>query len=349
MQLKTSKIIQSFHERFRKKFSFEEYRSKEKPAVFFGLYTNSDRHSFSNHVGPKILWLAGSDAIRMLRHYKFNKIDKNNFKKCTIIAESEWIKKDLDVMGLNYHEISFCLDDLYKWKPEPLGDSLYWYGGGQTKYGKEYMGIVRETFPDLPILVLDHKSIAYEQMPEFYKKCFAGIRLVEHDGFSQTVAEMGLMGRPTIWNGKCPASINYKNIDDVLKIIEGLRRADWNYKLLAKRTRNFFIENEKKWTNLILDLFNTDELDAANIFHEDPTRCGSIFRIQRTSDIYKIGGLGDKQFERRWYMMRMKELGKKSLITSKHSGFIVSEFKNIDKNKGYLPGIEYNTHDRTTD
>ena len=339
MQLKTSKIIESFHERFKKKLNFQDYTSLTAPTVFFGVYGSGDINAIKNHVGLKIVWPAGSDI---------HNVDKVADIANVIIAESKWIEKDLRAMGILYESISLCLDDLYAWKPVPLGDSLYWYGAHNSKYGKKYLPAVKNAFPDLDIIVLDMKSTPKEKMPEIYAKCFAGVRPVEHDGMSMTVAEMSLMGRFTIWNGDGPFAVPFQGLEGLIEAIKRLRTASWNYKLLAKRSRGYFIENERRWCDLVLKLCGTSELDATGIFHESIGRCGSIFRIQRKSDIEKIGGLGEKQFERKWFSEQMIKLGKRQLITSKNSGFVASEFKNIDKRKGYIHGVEFNTRDKTT-
>lgn len=345
MQLRTSPSIKFFDEMFRRKFNFEPYQSADKPTVFFGLYRPRDLQAVINHRGIKIIWLAGSDAMAegMLLEIKNNPA----LQGATVIAESRWIREDLDKYGIKYETISFCLDNLYAWKPVPLGSALYWYGGTTTKFGRQYLPLVKQAFPDLEIITNDSHTAPHEEMPKIYARCFAGVRPIEHDGMSQGVAEMGLMGRYTIWNMKTPFTVGYNNIDGIINAIRHLQ-SDYNYKLVARRARSFFIHNEIKWADLVLRLCGTDELDVTGIFHEDPKRCGSIFRIQRRADIEQIGGLGEKQFERGWYRDKMAILGKKSLITSKHSGFIVSEFKNIDKNKGYPQGVDYNTHDRTT-
>jgi len=285
------------------------------------------------------VWLAGSDVVN---------VDKIADVANVIIAESRWIEDDLKKMGISYEPISLCLDDLYAWKPMPLGDSLYWYGAHNSKYGKKYLPAVKKAFPDLDIITLGIHSVPKEQMPDIYAKCFAGVRPVEHDGMSMTVAEMALMGRMSVWNGGGPFSMPFQGETGLIEAIRGLRKANHNYKLVAKRARGYFIENEKKWCNLVLKLCGTTELDVAGIFSEDRGRCASIFRIQRRRDIEKIGGLGQSQYERPWFSDQMQKLGKRELITSKNSGFVAAEFKNVDRNKGYAPGIDYHTYDKRT-
>jgi len=56
-------------------------------------------------------------------------------------------------------------------------------------------------------------------MHEVYTKCFIGLRLTAHDGFPNTVAELGLMGRKCAWNGASPNAIPWQSVDDLVAAI----------------------------------------------------------------------------------------------------------------------------------
>lgn len=344
MQLRTSSTIKFFDEAFRKKFPFDKYKEKDKPTLFFGVYRRSDLQAIKEHEGPKIIWFAGTDAWsqKTLKYVKDSCLNEQT----RVIAESNWIERDLDEAGIKYISIAFCMSGLYDWLPEPLGDSLYWYSASSSKYGKKHVRAVRKAFPDLNIITNESTTVPRDQMPEVYKKCFASVRAMEHDGMSQTVAEMGLMGRISIWDGKTPFTTPCEGTETIIEAIKHLRQG-YNHKVVAKRARGFFMENEKKWADLVLELCGTDEIGVTGIFKDGTDRCGSIFRIQRKSDIEKIGGLGTSQFERPWFSSQMKRLGKKQIVTTKESGYAASEWKNIDANKGY-PDDNFNTHDRGT-
>lgn len=339
MQLRTSKTIESFHDRFRKKYNFEEYVSLDRPTLFLGVYSHNDRVAIEKHQGIKIVWFAGSDILTSK--------DTLFLRGAVIVAESKWIEEDLYNLGLKYISISLFMDDIYAWKPVPHGNSLYWYKAHTSKYGKRYYPVIRKAFPDMDIITNDNQTTPKEKMPEVYAKCFAGIRPVDHDGMSQTVAEMALMGRITIYNGDGPFSMPYLDENGLIEAIRTLR-AGYNYKLISKRARGYFITNEAKWCEFVLRLCGTSELGVTGIFEEDKGRCASMFRIQRKSDIDKIGGLGSEQFERPWFSEQMSKLNKKELVTSKNSGFVASEWKAVN-NKGYPKDLEYITHDKKYD
>ena len=331
MQLRTSPTIKFFHETFRRKYDFQEYSDINKPALFFGVYKESDRRAIQEHKGIKIIWFAGSDSL-MIKDISF-------LKDATVIAESDWIRRDFDKLGIKYEAISFCMDDLYAWRAVPLGKSLYWYGAGSSKYGKQYLPVVRKAFPDLNIITNDAHTVPRNEMPKIYADCFANVRPVEHDGFSQTVAEMGLMGRMSIWNMKTPFSVPFEGIEGLVQVIKRLKEG-YNPNLISKRARGWFCEQEAKWADLVLRLCGTEELEATGIFYETIGHCGSIFRLMKREIIDKLPEkFGTKQFERPYISEQLQKLGLKQLITSKNSGFIATEFKSL-KNKGYPEGFK---------
>ena len=348
MQLKISRTITFFEKMLRNKFNFENYISVDEPTLFFGIYRHNDFKALERYKGIKVVWFAGTDALMMLDSFRKGNIDVGKyFKDVIVIAESKWIERDLDEMGIKYKSISIFIDGLYNWRAEPLGDSLYWYGGRNSKYGKKYFNYIQKAIPDLNIIVHDQKDIPHNQMAEVYKQCFAGIRPIDHDGLSQTVGEMGLMGRISIWNGGGPMSVPYEDVEGIVSAIKHLRKG-YNPDLISKRTRGYFLENEAKLADLLLNSFGFDGISCMNLFEEAEGRCGSIFRIQRTEDIKKIGGLGDSQYQRPWLSEQMTKLGKKQLLVSKLSGYMASEWKNIDKRKGFPDGIDFNTKDNRT-
>jgi len=344
MQLRTSSVIYSFHETLKKKFNFSEYISLDKPTLFFGVYKKTYVQEIAKHRSKKIIWYGGTDSTytQLLEDIK----SYLNDGKTVVVAESKWIETDLDKAGIKYISISLCLDDLYVWKPKPLGDSLYWYKGNTSQYRKDYLAEVRKAFPNLNIIVNDGNTVSKEEMPKIYEQCFANVRPLTHDGVSMTVAEMALMGRMSIWNGGGPFSVPFKTCDDIIDNIRQLR-LDYNYKLIAKRARSWFIEQEIKWTDLVLQLCGTDELDVANIFYESPGRAGSIFRIMRKEIVDKLPDkFGTEQWERNYIDKHLKLLNLKQLVTSKHSGFTVNEWKSVKGNKGYASGTDYLTYDK---
>jgi len=72
--------------------------------------------------------------------------------------------------------------------------------------------------------------------------------------------------------------------------------------------------------------------------------CPAQFRIQRRSDMLKIG-FADRQMESRWFVKRMEKLGKKIGLFGRSDGFLCAHWKL--ENNGYPEGFDnYKTYGR---
>ena len=67
--------------------------------------------------------------------------------------------------------------------------------------------------------IIAHGQYSNEQIVNIYKSCFIGLRLTSYDGNANTVQELGLLGLTCIHNGDFCNSLNYNNIDDIIKHI----------------------------------------------------------------------------------------------------------------------------------
>ncbi len=87
------------------------------------------------------------------------------------------------------------------------------------------------------------------------------------------------------------------------------------------------------------------DVDEFKELVESPTSIASVFRIQKKSDIKKMGGFGDRpHWESTSFMRRMKPLKKKLAVTTRiytdHIGFMAD-------NKGFAKGFtEYHTYSK---
>lgn len=255
-QLRTSEAIEFFDRAFRDKFKFKQCRSFHIPTIFFGIYRDNDLKAIRKHEGFKIIWLAGTDAMNEEILYYIKKYCINN--KTIIISESSWINDDLDKANIKYKKISMLNGDINNWKPKPLGKSLFWYNYKRSNYGKKIFKEVQSAIPNLDIIGVNQGEKSHSEMKNIYEKCFACLRPVEHDGQSQTVAEMGLMGRLSIWNGNIPCSISYNSTKDIIEKIKELRKG-YDYEKVARKTKEFFEENERKFLELIKEICGKEE------------------------------------------------------------------------------------------
>lgn len=191
----------------------------DEPLFMFGCYNEKQIWRALQHQSggqlTVICW-AGSDA---------NKLKNlpgifNQFSNIKHIAISKWIAADLGLMGIPYRLIPITPYDFSDIKPEPLGDSIYMYKPESRIYNGGIYEQVKQRLPEYNFIEVNWGDYTRDQMMDIYKKCFIGLRFTEHDGLSNTVCEMGMMGRMVINNGSVPNCIAYDNVEQVIQAIQ---------------------------------------------------------------------------------------------------------------------------------
>jgi hypothetical protein len=201
----------------------------DEPLFMFGCYNleqvwRAIRHQSGGQI-TVICW-AGSDAKNLqfkdeAGNYVFAGLF-NRFPRIKHIAISKWIAADLGMMALPFYRIPITPYDYSDIKPEPLGDSIYMYKPDDPTYNGGIYHKIKEALPDYNFIESTFHDHTRAEIIEIYKKCFIGLRFTEHDGLSNTVCEMGMMGRMMINNGDVPNCIWYKSdyIEHITNVIK---------------------------------------------------------------------------------------------------------------------------------
>jgi len=203
---------------FRDQWGLVGYRTQSEPAVFFGCYNDTDRQRIASHRGPAIVVWLGSDFVLQGLGHESPWLNPNVYH----VAVGPWLASDMEAVGYRYRRVNLIGSPLVsRIKPEPLGDAVYCYLPKRRykDYGGPLFDEVRALCPDVYFIVQDGLEVAQEAMPSIYRRCFLGLRLAPHDGGSEGVVEMGLMGRRSMHNGDTPASIPYETAEDIAKTI----------------------------------------------------------------------------------------------------------------------------------
>ncbi len=247
-----------FKEAFSKKYQMVNYTDILSPAVFFGCVAHRDLGVVYNHKGLCIIIWAGSDIkaiadenkvpinsiwIQMLKH-------RENIKH---IAISKWIADDLDKLGIKYYRLPILPHNNSDIHPCPLGSSVYMYQPDNPLYNG---GIYEKVKKNLPYNFIEATVHTYsrEQLMEVYKDCFIGLRFTDHDGLSNTVCELGLMGRRVINNGDIPNCLPYETVEDVIRLV----KREYEYSiLLPKIMPEVISERVKCYLNITEDFLDT--------------------------------------------------------------------------------------------
>ena len=215
--------------RLLEKYGLKEYgnpptsRQRKEPCLFLGCYTRRDVKRVCDHKSFRILIWTGGDLARL-----GNLSHQHIFRHPEIvhIALSEFTATDLRQAGLPYVNLPVCISNFNQFQPEPLGPHVYTYGVKSSPeiYGGALVEEVQRALPDIPFLFGDYDAdynplYPPEEMHKVYEKCFMGLRLTTHDGLSNTVVELGLMGRKCVWNGSLPNAIPWQSAEDVVTAV----------------------------------------------------------------------------------------------------------------------------------
>ena len=243
---------------FARKYNLEFYNWKtppiKSPAFFYGIYLSSDLKAVLDHRGLAVIVWAGTDAVRRLNNPAHIKLlNKPNIKH---LARSDFIAEDLRKAGLDYKQIRF-IPTTPPPNPKPLGDSVYCYYGFRRGEAVEdifnyaLFKEIEKDLPDIKFLPVLSGTYSKTEIYDIYEKCFINIRLVAHDALSNTVCEMGMMGRRSVWNDSFPGAYRWKNKQDVIDaIIE-------EHKNIGK-TNTKLVEEVTEFLDIGTDWLDTD-------------------------------------------------------------------------------------------
>lgn len=249
-QAAVSRSVYFFEDKLFDKFGFQNRRTNKgdafildpyKPMIMFGCYTESDFKLILNHQSNVVIIWAGSDSMPYNYDRMRQFVGKTNIHH---ISGSKFISDDLTAVGLEYSYYPICFCDHSELSPCTLGDKIYVYtarGKNDPEfYGKSIYDKLIEHYGKEMFILANADTYSKEEVYKLYGECFVGLRLVKHDGLSETVAELGLMGRNVIYNGDTPNSLNYDSIADIINHIDNERKKQGYVDVqLSKRMEDF--------------------------------------------------------------------------------------------------------------
>ena len=216
--------------RLRKKYGLQKYQDKNRPAIFYGFFSAAPRVVARHQSTAVILW-AGTDTQKLCKYKIFNHKIPNQVSYAKVlsmpqvyhICRSACMQKDLEQCKIPYKFVRVSPGYPWLFFPKLLGPSIYCYGhkAKSDKYGGLEISKLQRIFPDIKFLTQDllNETIPYEDMHLIYEQCFLNLRLTKHDGLPNSVLEMGLMGRRSVYNGDIPGSISYDSFADIVSAI----------------------------------------------------------------------------------------------------------------------------------
>jgi len=213
-QVYVSKSVIDFKEQLKSKFNLNDYNNLDEPVFIFGMHRKEDYEFAIKHIPYKVIFWCGSDAMNMKPEVKL-------IKNVTHLAGSKFVSDDLTQNNIEhlFMPVTTASFDLPLY---PRGNNIYFYysKGAENFYGMDILDEIKAR-TGLNIVIARTDTYSRKELIEnVYKNCFVGLRLTPHDGVPTTGCELGLMGRRIIHNGNQPNALNYKNIDDVIRLIQ---------------------------------------------------------------------------------------------------------------------------------
>lgn len=243
--IKFSGSMSFFKDRVIEKYGLKPVTSLTQPCVLWGAYTKADYDFIRLHKAPVILVFRGADATQI------KKFNKNLLKiPVKVYAPGIFVSNTLTKYGVD-HEIlplTGCPIDI---DVEPRGDHIYHYGNikGTSYYGNHLLeGIEKRT--GLKVIKAHKNTYTREGLFDVYRQCFIGLRLTLHDGLPNTVLELGMMGRRSIYNGDIPHSISWQGINDICdSIMQEYKHGDKDNERISRDIKNH-INIGKEWLKI---------------------------------------------------------------------------------------------------
>ena len=217
--------LKQFKKRLMGKYSLVQFNNQNEPAIAFGLYNQHLVDIILRTNAMVVIVWSGTDAYDFcFRPKTLNYNGLLQKKNVRHIAISKWVSNDLSKRGIPHIclPVNVASIDIKKFEPVPLGTKIYTYSFSRRPnlYGRQMIDAVKKKLPDIEFIdnLTEGFNLQYtpNEMPKIYEQCFMGLRPTLHDGCSNTVIELGLMGRKCIHNGWIPGSISWYGVDDIV-------------------------------------------------------------------------------------------------------------------------------------
>lgn len=251
--------LDHFREPFKNKYGLVDYYSTKKPVVFYSMGKRAIKIALDHKSFGVCLW-AGRDILQLLKNEKLQYLIKQK-RNLYHVSIGSFISPFLYYLGIPYIEIPivpFKNDDI---TAKPKGNKVYAYISPKSrrKFNTHLIEYIRDNIP-YDVIICGVKSHSREQLLKIYQDSFIGIKLADHEGFPNTVAELGYMGRRCISRLNAPNAIYWYSVSDIINNINkeyDQKNINDDYLSVSDQIkthlkyRDDFLE-EEFWKNIIL-------------------------------------------------------------------------------------------------
>lgn len=226
-QAYVSPALVDFEKDFRDKWNLATYTDPNSPAVFFGMYNQSDAMRFSAHVGPKIIVWGGNDMHAGQLGLVKGQVDSG--KAFTFAPPGEF-DRTLTEAGIAHKVCYIPNKDYSRFEPTPLGENIYMYLGRPDNPRYDYFKYDEIVRPLIHVfgedrvkwVIKDERQTLPmdELVSKYYEDCFVFVKPNDRGGVT-TMYDLAHMGRRTIGKGESdlPNFTEYTDIDNLIALI----------------------------------------------------------------------------------------------------------------------------------
>lgn len=215
-----------FKQGFLSKYRLKQYNHPGRPAIFFGCYPKQVNLVAYHQTPAVVVWL-GTDALYAKskpEHYALV-LGRTDLRH---IALSQMVSNTLGSIGIENTIVPLTPFTYEGFEPTAMGRHAYFYNPNQNPqlYGRQWVAKASPliTRSGVSLYHSTTHNIVREEMPWVYSQCFCNLRLTSHDGLSNTVVEMALMGRHSLWNNPVPGATPWKDEFDIIRFVERERQ-----------------------------------------------------------------------------------------------------------------------------
>ncbi len=215
-QVRFSGGVKFFKQDFMQCWRLRDYHDRTKPALFVGMYKDTDIEALRRHKGFKVVWLTGADKKNASRI-----IDDPNTIFKVDDQWLQWMMMNVKRVPAHYKKVRLAIKDYSAFKPTALGNKVYCYVGKGHNSGKFEEHLIRQIAAKsgFEFLYGIQGQSMDRMISRYYSECFVSLRLNPLAG-GTTATELAMMGRRSISNRDEPWYIRWDTVDDVVEKIK---------------------------------------------------------------------------------------------------------------------------------
>lgn len=260
MKIRQAHVTSStFRQAFLQKYKLAQHTDNTRPTIFFGVYQKTVAKIMQVQAPVVCVW-AGTDLIHAMNYPGIyipllSRTDVRHVVISMISRKSIELIAGFYNLALDIQQIPITPLDYSAFKPLPMGNMAYCYAPEKNGYvyQNQLATLVHRVAVQqgIPFHLSQDHHVPRPEMPGIYKNTFCNVRLTVHDGLPNTVVEMALMGRRSLWNGDpyFPGVQTWTGIPHVLQFIRDEQQREYPDIWIREATLDY-INPPDHWMNI---------------------------------------------------------------------------------------------------